>query len=123
MKNKNGMYVDGFLIILPKKNLPAYKKMAMLGEKIWLKHGAIDYKECVGDDLNVKMGLPFPKLVKVKPNETIVFSYIVFKSKAHRNQVNSRVMKDPEMSPEHFKDKPMPFDMDKMAYGGFKALF
>lgn len=121
-------YVDGFLIVMQTKNLAAYKKMASLGRKIWMKHGALDYKECIGDDLTPDMGpelkdpLTFPKLTKAKPGETVVFSFIVFKSKAHRNAVNKKVMKDPAMSPESMKDMPMPFDMKRFSYGGFKTI-
>lgn len=111
-------YVDGFLIPVPKKNLKAYIKMARWGEKLWMKHGALDYKECVGDDLKPKWGVPFPRLVKVKPGETVVFSYIVYKSRAHRDRVVAKVMKEMEgmgTPPE------MPFDPKRMAYGGFKV--
>ena len=112
-------YVDGFLIPVPKKNLAAYRRMAKLGAKIWMKHGALEYRECVGDDLNVKWGLPFPKLLKLKPGQTAVFSWIVYKSKADRNRVNAAVMKDPLMAKA---PKVMPFDMKRMGFGGFKVL-
>lgn len=112
-------YVDGFLIPIPKKNLAAYRKIARMGGKVWKEHGALEYRECVGDDLNVKMGLPFPKAMKLKPGETAVFSWIVFKSKAHRDRVNAKVMKDPRMNEA---PDPMPFDMKRMAYGGFEML-
>lgn len=112
-------YVDGFLIPVPKKNLAAYRKMARLGGKVWKEHGALEYKECVGDDLDVKMGTTFPKTLKLKPGETVVFSWIVFKSKAHRNRVNAKVMKDPRMNQVPM---PMPFDMKRMNYGGFEVL-
>lgn len=125
-------YVDGFVIVVPTKNIAAYKKMAQLGKKIWMKHGALDYKECVGDDLHPKMDVPdmpadmkpssFPEMTNLKKGETVVFSYIVFKSKAHRDAVNKKVMKDPAMSPEDMKDMTMPFDMKRMAYGGFKTI-
>lgn len=112
-------YVDGFLIPVPKKNLAGYRKMARLGGKVWKDHGALAYMECAGDDLNVKIGASFAKTLKLKPGETVVFSWIVFKSKAHRDRVNARVMKDPRMNkvPE-----PMPFDMKRMNYGGFVVL-
>ena len=112
-------YVDGFLIPVPKKNLKTYRKMAAVGKKLWMKHGAVAYMECVGDDLHPEFGLPFPKVVKPRPGETVVFSFIVYKSKAHRNQVNAKVMNDPSMKtmpPE------MPFDIKRMCYGGFKAV-
>ncbi len=87
-------YVDGYVLPVPKKNLKAYLRMARLGEKVWRKHGALDYKECVGDDLEHEVGIPFSRLMKLKPGETVVFSYIVFKSRAHRDRVNAKVMKD-----------------------------
>src|SRR3989338_3353775 len=113
-------YVDGFVLVVSRKKLNAYKKMAELGRKVWRKYGALDYKECVGDDLNPNMGgmpaLTFPKMVKLKKGETVVFSYIVFKSRKHRDQVNAKVMKDPMMNNPDFKD--MPFYINRMAYGG-----
>lgn len=119
-------YVDGFVLVVPKKNLAEYKKMASEAGKIWMKYGALEYKECVGEDLNPDMGgekfLTFPKMTKTKPDETVVFSYIVYKSRKHRDQVNAKVMKDPTMNDPKNKEKPMPFDMKKMAYGGFETL-
>ena len=114
-------YVDGFVLPVPKKNLPAYRRMAQKAGKIWREHGALDYKECAGDDLNVKMGVPFPKQMKVKPGETIVFAYIVYKSRAHRDKVNAKVMKDPRLA-DCCDSKSMPFDCKRMVYGGFKVL-
>ena len=116
-------YVDGFVIIVPKKNIAAYRKMALFGKKIWLKYGALDYKECVGDDINgMKGGLTFPKMIKTKPSDAIIFSYIVFKSRAHRDQVNKKVMSDPSMNDPKMSTMPMPFEMKNMAYGGFKTI-
>lgn len=112
-------YVDGFVLVVPKKKLAAYSKLARLAGKVWREHGALDYRECVADDLKVKFGLPFTKLVKVKPGETIMFSYIVYKSRSHRDKVNAKVMADPRMQ-EPPKD--IPFDMKRMAYGGFKTI-
>lgn len=116
-------YVDGFVIPIPKKNLATYKKMAAGGAKVWKKHGALEYFECVGDDLFPKMpGMKiaqFPTLTKAKAGETVVFSFIVYKSKAHRNAVNKKVMK--EMN-EKAPPQTMPFDMKRMAYGGFKTI-
>jgi len=112
-------YVDGFVIPVPKKNLKTYARMAKLGAKMWMKHGALDYKECVGDDLQSKWGMPFPQLLKLKPGETVVFSYIVFKSRAHRDRVNAKVMKEMEKLGQ---PPDMPFDMKRMVYGGFKTL-
>jgi uncharacterized protein YbaA (DUF1428 family) len=110
-------YIDGFIIPIQTKNLKAYKKMATLGKKAWMKHGALDYKECVGDDLAAKWGTPFTKMLNLKKGETAIFAFIVFKSKAHRNKVNAKVMKEFEDGP-----KEMPFDMQRMAYGGFKGF-
>jgi uncharacterized protein YbaA (DUF1428 family) len=112
-------YVDGFVIPVSKKNIAAYKKMAALGKRVWMKHGALQYFECVGDDINPAFGLPFPKLMKLKKGEVPFFSFIIYKSKAHRNKVNARVMKDPSMKGP---PKDMPFDVKRMAYGGFQAL-
>ena len=114
-------YVDGFVIPVPKKNIAAYVRMARAAAKVWREHGALDYKECVGDDLNVSMGLPFPRLAKVKPGETVVFSYIVYKSRAHRDRVNAKVMKDPRIA-ESCDEKNMPFAVKRMAYGGFRVV-
>lgn len=116
-------YVDGFLLPLPIKNIPAYKKMASIGRKVWLKHGALDYKECIGEDMKKnKWSLSFTQVVKLKKGETLVFAYIVFKSRKHRDQVNAKVMKDPEMDPGNYKDSEIPFDMKKMAYSGFEVI-
>jgi len=127
MATTKGNYVDGFVLVVPKKNFKQYTKMAQFGKKLWTKHGALDYKECVGDDLVTKaMGdtkpLSFTKLTKVKPDEQVWFSFITFKSKKHRDQVNAKVMKDSQMNDPQWKDMPMPFDMKKMAYGGFKVV-
>jgi len=114
-------YVDGFVMPLPKKNLQAYRRMARKASKIWKEYGAVDYKECIGDDLNVKMAVPFPRLLKLKPGETVVFSYIVFRSRAHRDRVNAKVMKDPRVA-EMCDPESMPFDVKRMHYGGFKVI-
>jgi len=114
-------YVDGFVIVLPSKNLAAYKKMAKLAGVVWRELGALEYRECVGDDLAAKWGLPFPKLTKCKPSETVVFSWIVYRSKAERNRVNTKVMKDPRIA-KMCDPKTMPFDMKRMSYGGFKTI-
>lgn len=115
-------YVDGFVFAVPKKNIKNYIKMAQLGRKIWLKHGALDYKECKGDSLKAHGTMTFPQLIKLKPSETVWFSFITFKSKAHRDKVNKLVMKDPSMSPEAWTQDKMPFEMNRMAYGGFKTI-
>jgi len=114
-------YVDGFVLAVPKKNIPAYIRMARVAAKVWREYGALDYKECIGDDLDACVGVPFPRVFKTKPGETVVFSYIVFKSRAHRDRVNTRVMKDPRLAGS-CDPKKMPFDIKRMAYGGFKAV-
>lgn len=114
-------YVDGFVLPVPKKNLTAYRRMAELAGKVWREHGALQYCEAAGDDLNVKMGVPFPRNMKTKPSETVVFAWIVFKSRAHRDRVNAKVMKDPRLS-AMMDVKAMPFDVKRMVYGGFKIL-
>lgn len=116
-------YVDGYVLVVKKKDLAAYKKMAQMGKKVWLKYGALDYKECVLDDAKPKhVILTFSKMTKQKVNEIVIFSYVAFKSKAHRNTVNAKVMKDPMMNDPKYKDMPMPFDMKRMAYAGFKVM-
>lgn len=116
-------YVDGFVLVVPKKKLAAYKKMAALGGKMWKKHGALDYIEAVIEDPKPKfVKLTFPKLTKAKPSDVVIFSFITYKNRAHRDKVNAKVMKDPSMQQEGFDEKHMPFDMSKMAYGGFKAF-
>ncbi|HKB08352.1 MAG TPA: DUF1428 domain-containing protein [Candidatus Polarisedimenticolia bacterium] len=112
-------YVDGFVLPIPKKNIEAYRRLASRAGKIWRQHGALDYKECVGDDLVVNMGKSFPKTVRLKRGETVVFSWIAYKSRAHRDRVNAKVMKDPRI--EKMVDS-MPFDVKRMVYGGFKTL-
>lgn len=113
-------YVDAFVIPIPKKNIKAYKKMAQMGCKAWMKHGALSYYECIGDDFS-KYGLGFKKMCKLKANETFVFAFIIYKSKAHRNTVNKKVMAEMD---EMFKGKEMkmPFDMKKFAMAGCKTL-
>jgi uncharacterized protein YbaA (DUF1428 family) len=111
-------YVDGFVLPVPKRNIAAYRRMAQTAGKVWRDHGALDYKECVGDDLNIKMGMPFPRGIRSKTGETIVFAYIVYKSRAHRDKVNAKVMKDPRLK----MPKSMPFDVKRMLYGGFNVI-
>ena len=115
------VYVDGYVLPVPKKNLQTYARMAKKSGKIWREHGALQYRECAGDDLKGKGLLPFPRLAKIKRGETVVFSWIVFKSRAHRNHVNAKVMKDPRLA-GMCDSKSMPFDVKRMAYGGFKIL-
>ncbi len=112
-------YVDGFVLPVPKKNLPVYRRIAKKAGKIWREHGALEYRECVGDDLDVKMGIPFPRNVRLKRGETVVFSWIKYKSRAHRDRVNAKVMKDPRLTLDM---KKMPFDFKRMVYGGFRTL-
>jgi uncharacterized protein YbaA (DUF1428 family) len=112
-------YVDGFVIPLPKKNVQAYRRIALKAGKIWREYGALEFRECVGDDLAVKGMVPFSRRMKLKPGETVVFSWIVFKSRAHRDRVNAEVMKDPRLDMD---PKSMPFDVKRMLYGGFKVL-
>jgi len=114
-------YVDGFVLPVPKKNLAAYRRMSKKAGKIWREHGALDYRECVGDDLNVKWGLPFPRGIKIKRGEAVVFSWIVYKSRAHRDRVNAKVMKDPRIA-QMGGPNDMPFDAKRMMFGGFKTL-
>lgn len=114
-------YVDGYVLPVPKKNLATYRAMARKAGKIWREHGALEYRECAGDDLNVKWGITFPKQLKVKPGETVVFSWVVFESRAHRDRVNAKVMNDPRLA-NMCDPKSMPFDMKRMLYGGFKTL-
>lgn len=112
-------YVDGYILPIPKKNLSAYIPMAQMGERMWRNRGALDYKECLGDDLKMKWESPFPRTMKLKPGETVVFSNIVFNSRAHRNRVNAKVIKAMEKIGE---PRDMPFDVKDMVYGGFKVF-
>jgi len=114
-------YIDGFVLPVPKKKLQVYRRMAQKAGRIWREYGALDYRECVGDDLAVKMGVPFTRLAKLKAGETVVFSWILYTSRAHRDRVNAKVMKDPRISHMCHSDT-MPFDMKRMAYGGFKTF-
>ena len=114
------MYADCFVIPVPKKSLAAYRAMARKAGKVWREHGALDYRECVGEDLKIKFGVPFGKLAKAKPSEAVVFAWIVYKSKAHRNAVNKKVMADPRIA--KMEGMKMPFDPKRMTYGGFKVM-
>ena len=111
-------YVDGYVIPMPKKNLKVYKKMAKMGCKMWMKHGALSYYECVADDF-AKFGLGFKKMCKLKGTETVIFAFVVYKSKAHRNQVNKKVMKEMHQMGNHFD---MPFDMKRFSMAGCKVI-
>lgn len=114
-------YVDGFVLSVPKKNLAAYRALARKAGKVWRDLGALEYVECVGDDLKTTIGMPYPRLLKLKPGETAVFSWIVYKSRAHRDSVNRKVMKDPRLAKMCDPGK-MPFDLKRMSFGGFKVL-
>lgn len=121
-------YIDGFVIPIPEGKLEDYKEMASTAGKIWMKHGALEYFECVGDDLDPDMGdtgmsiTTFPQLMKTQPGETVLFSFIVYESREHRDEVNKKVMEDPEMKDGCVPENGMPFDPSKMAWGGFKTF-
>jgi uncharacterized protein YbaA (DUF1428 family) len=114
-------YVDGFVLPVPKKNVAAYRRMAQKAGKVWREHGALEYIECVADDVKPGKHTSFPQSVKLKPSETVVFAYIVYKSRAHRDRVNAKVMKDPRLA-NMMDPKSLPFDGKRMFWGGFKAL-
>ena len=116
------MYVDGFVLPVPEKNLKAYRAIAQKAGKIWREHGALQYVEAVGDDLKNDFGASFPKTIKTKPGETVVFSFIAYKSRAHRDAVNKKVMADPRLAKMMKKGAPMPFEVKRMLYGGFKYI-
>ena len=120
-------YVDGFVFVVPNDKEEEYKKMAEEGARMWKSYGALEYFECRGDDLFPKsMGgqsqLGFPALTKAKPDETVWFSFIVFKSKEHRDEVNAKIYVEMEKQQEKYKDVPMPFDIGRMSYGGFDVI-
>jgi len=112
-------YVDGFVLALPKRKVKAYVQIARKAGKVFKDHGALEYREALGDDLKVKWGMPFPKAIRARAGETVVFSWIVYKSRAHRDNVNKKVMNDKRLA-AMMDPKSMPFDMKRMAYGGFK---
>jgi uncharacterized protein YbaA (DUF1428 family) len=114
-------YVDGYVLPIPKKHLRTYRRIARLAGKIWRKHGALEYRECVGEDFKVKWGVGFPKFAKARRGETVVFSWVVFKSRADRDRVNAKVIKDPRLA-KAMKESGIPMDMRRMAYGGFKMF-
>ena len=113
-------YVDGFLLAVPRRKLAQYRSIARRAGALWRRHGALEYRECAGDDLKNTMGRSFTSAAKCKSGEVPVFSWIVFKSKTHRDTVNARVMKDPVMG--RLMKAPMPFDLKRMVYGGFRVL-
>ena len=114
-------YVDGFVVPVPKNNLDAYRRMARKAGNIWKEYGALEYVECVADDVKPGKITSFPQAVKLKADETVVFSWIVYKSRSHRDSVNAKVMKDPRLAPM-MDPKAMPFDGKRMFWGGFKTL-
>jgi uncharacterized protein YbaA (DUF1428 family) len=113
-------YVDGYVVPVPTKNAQAYRRLAQKAGKVFREHGALEYRECMGDDLNVKFGVKFTRVAKVKRGETVWFSWIVYKSRAHRDRVSAKVMKDPRLA-SMIDPKDMPFDFRRMVYGGFKV--
>ena len=121
MARSKARYVDGFVLPVPKKKIAAYCRMAQKAGRIWREHGALEFRECRGEDLGVRMGVAFPKVVRARAGETVFFSWIAFRSRAHRDRVNAAVMKDERLS-EMMEGQPMPFDVKRMAYGGFSIL-
>jgi uncharacterized protein YbaA (DUF1428 family) len=114
-------YIDAFVLPVARKNLPAYRRMSRKAGKVWRDLGALEYRECVGDDLAVKFAVPFPRRIKLKRGETVVFSWIMYRSRADRDRINAKAMKDPRMDGMMDMDA-MPFDMKRMVVGGFKVF-
>jgi uncharacterized protein YbaA (DUF1428 family) len=114
-------YVDGFVVPVPTKNIAAYRTMSRKAGKLWREHGALAYFECIGDDVKPGKLTSFPQSVKLKPEETVVFSWIIYKSRAERNRINKKVMADPRLA-KMMAPKDMPFDSKRMIYGGFKVM-
>jgi len=114
-------YVDGFVLPVPKKNLGAYRRLARKAGKIWMEYGALEYVECVADDVKRGKFTSFPQSVKLKPGEVVWFSWIIYKSRKHRDQVNAKVMKDPRLAAT-MDPKAMPFDIKRMIYGGVRTM-
>jgi uncharacterized protein YbaA (DUF1428 family) len=114
-------YVDGFVLPVPRKNLDKYRRMARLAGKVWREHGALEYRECAADDVKPGKVTSFPQSVKLKPNETVIFAWIVYKSRRHRDAVNAKVMKDPRLQ-GMMDPKKLPFDGMRMFWGGFKTI-
>ena len=114
-------YVDGFVVPVPKRKLEVYRRIAQRAGKVWRDHGALEYVECIADDVKPGKWTSFPRSVKLKPGETVVFSYIVYKSRAHRDRVNAKAMKDPRLA-DMMDPKAMPFDGKRMFWGGFKVM-
>ena len=114
-------YVDGFVIPIPRRNLAKYRRVARRAGIVWMEYGALDYRECVGDDLDIAGVVSFRKLLRLKPTETAIFSWITYRSKADRKKINARVMKDPRIL-RMMDPKDNPFDVKRMTYGGFRAI-
>ena len=112
-------YVDGYVLPVAKKHLATYRRLARIAGKVWREHGALEYRECVGEDLDAKMLMPFPRAMRIKRGETVIFSWIVFKSRAQRDRINAKVMKDPRMQHDN---KDAPFDGMRLFFGGFKEI-
>src|SRR5215813_10861060 len=114
-------YVDGYVVPVPKKKIETYRRLAQKASRVWREHGALEYRECVADDVKPGKRTSFPRSVKLKPGETVVFAYVVFKSRAHRDRVNAKVMKDPRLA-DMMDPKALPFDGKRMFWGGFKVM-
>jgi uncharacterized protein YbaA (DUF1428 family) len=114
-------YVDGFVLAVPRRKVQAYRRMAAQAGKVWIEHGALAFRECVADDVKKGKGLSFARSVDLKPGEVVFFSWIVFRSRAHRDRVNAKVMKDPRLE-KSMAGQPPPFDMKRMLYGGFRPI-
>jgi uncharacterized protein YbaA (DUF1428 family) len=114
-------YVDGFVLPVPKQNVEAYRRMSRKAGKIWMEHGALAYRECVAEDVKPGKTTSFPQSVKLEPDETVVFAWIAFRSRAHRDKVNAKVMSDPRLA-DMMDSKAMPFDGRRMIYGGFDTI-
>ena len=114
-------YVDGFVLAVPRKKLEAYRRMAAKAGKVWIEHGALAFRECVADDVKTGKLTSFPQAVKLRRDEVVFFSYIVYRSRAARDRINAKVMKDPRIA-AMCDAKDLPFDARRMIYGGFRAL-
>jgi uncharacterized protein YbaA (DUF1428 family) len=114
-------YVDGFVLPVPKANVEAYRKIAQKAGEVWREHGALQYRECVADDVKPGEHTSFPQAVKLEPDETVVFAWIVYESRARRDEINEKVMKDPRLA-EMMDPKAMPFDGKRMFWGGFEVI-
>jgi uncharacterized protein YbaA (DUF1428 family) len=114
-------YIDGFVVPVPKRKVDAYRRIARKAGKVWREHGALEYRECVADDVKPGKVTSFPQSVKLRRDETVVFSWIVYRSRAHRDRVNAKVMKDPRLT-EMMDPKTMPFDTKRMFWGGFNVI-